>query len=194
MNTAAAKKQSESTNLFVGNLPDETREADVLSLFAQYGAVSAVRLVLGSATRRHDGSCYLTMNSRRANAAIDGLNGKAFMGSILLVREAPPDQAEACTRVDVPGTPVPPGEDVPTINPLRSLYRLAKVEKAPAPNDAGGSDWYRYVLSSGRSRITGFHRGSLAEVTEYATECVENLNLRSTRGKSARVMAPAKKK
>jgi hypothetical protein len=62
------------------------------------------------------------------------------------------------------------------------------------PAGTEGNDWYRYVLSGGSSRITGFHRGSRAEVEEYANHCVEEFNLRSISGKSARPMAPLKKK
>jgi hypothetical protein len=29
-------------------------------------------------------------------------------------------------------------------------------------------DWYRYVLSSGAVRITGFHRSTLEKVNAYA--------------------------
>ena len=77
---------------------------------------------------------------------------------------------------------------------MRPIYEVALVEKAAMPAGTEGDDWYRYVLSSGSSRITGFHRGSLAEVEEYAIHCTEEFNLRNSKGKSARPMAPRKKK
>jgi RNA recognition motif-containing protein len=192
MNTVVTKKQSDSTNLLVSNLADETRDADIRSLFAQYGTVSAVRLVPGATSRRHDGCCYLTIESPRAHTAITELNGRTFRGSILRVNEVPERPTEGDLGAVGSMTPVQSATDEPPSSALRCRYGVAMVEKAPAPGDADGSDWYRYILSSGRSQITGFHRGSLAEVTEYATDCAENLNLRGTRGKSARVMAPAK--
>ncbi len=69
------------------------------------------------------------------------------------------------------------------------------MERAAIP-DGGeeGSDWYRYVLSSGRAEITGFHRGTLEEVTEYAAGCAEDFNLRSATGKTTRALAYSKKK
>ena len=194
MNTAVAKKQSESITLFVGNLADETREADIRSLFAQYGAVSAVRLVPGAAYRRHDGCCYLTIKSRRANAAISGLDGKAFRGSILRVKEALRSQTAPGTQAVRTRTPVSPAQDEPPSSSLRCHYQVSMVEKASAPDGAKGNDWYRYILSSGSSRITGFRCGSLAEVREYATSCADDLNLRGISGKSARAMVPSKKK
>lgn len=194
MNTAVTKKQSSSTTLLVSSLADETGAADIQSLFAQYGTVSAVRLIPGTPNRRHDGCCYLTIKSPGANAAIIGLDGRAFRGSILGVKEVPEHRAEADMRAVNSRTPVRPATEEPPSSALRRRYGVAIVEKVPAPGDADGNDWCRYVLSSGSSRITGFHRGSLAEVTEYATECAENLNLRGTHGKNARVMAPGRKK
>lgn len=197
MNTAVASKQSENITLFVRNLADATEEADIRSLFAQYGIVSAVRLIPGAPNRRHDGHCYLQIKSRRAKAAISGLDGKAFMGSILRVEEKLRHQTEASKQTVTAPTPAPTAENGPPNTPLRCHYQVAlveKVEKTAMPDGADGTDWYRYVLSSGNSQITGFHRGSLEEVTEYANHCAEEFNLRGIRGKSARTMAPRKKK
>lgn len=194
MNIAVANKQPKSTTLLIGNLADETEEADIKTLFAQYGIVSAVRLIPGAPNRRHDVRCYLEVGSRRAEAAISGLDGKAFRGSILHVKEALPHQMEAAMRTGSSGTSPQPANDQPPRTALRCHYQVATVEKVTAPDGAEGGDWYRYVLSSGNSRITGFHRGSVAEVEEYATECAEEFNLRGIRGKSARTMAPRKKK
>jgi hypothetical protein len=85
-------------------------------------------------------------------------------------------------------------EDGHTRGPIRPIYAVASVEKAAMPAGTEGDDWYRYVLSGGSSRITGFHRGSRAEVEEYAIHCAEEFNLRTNRGKSARPMVPRKKK
>lgn len=197
MNTAVANKLSDSITLFVGNVADATDETDIRSLFAQYGSVSAIRLVPGAPNRRHDGHCYLQIKSRRAEAAISGLDGKAFMGSILRVEERLPHQSEPAAQTDAVPPLVPSVADEPPYTPLRCRYRVAlveKVDKASMPDGADGTDWYRYVLSSGNSQITGFHRGSPSEVTEYAENCAEEFNLRGIRGKSTRTMAPRKKK
>jgi hypothetical protein len=85
-------------------------------------------------------------------------------------------------------------KDAITMNLTWTRYEVVSVEKSVMPDGTEADDWYRYVLSSGRSRITGFHRGSLDEVKEYATNCVEEFNLRSVRGKSARTVVPSKKK
>jgi len=58
-------------------------------------------------------------------------------------------------------------------------YCVALVEKAAVPDGAVGDNWYRYVLESGCSEITGWRRGSLQEVTQHAMRCAEELNARN---------------
>ena len=86
-----------------------------------------------------------------------------------------------------------PADDTPS-DLLRRRYEVASVEKASIPSGGEGGEWYRYVLSSGRAQITGFHRGTLEEVTEYASGCAEDFNLRSLTGKTTRALAYSKKK
>jgi len=61
-------------------------------------------------------------------------------------------------------------------------FRVALVEKSGVPQGAEGEDWYRYVLESEYSAITGWRRGSLQEITQHAIHCTEELNARSTNG------------
>ena len=60
-------------------------------------------------------------------------------------------------------------------------FEVRSIEKTPAPDGATGTDWYRYVLSSGNnnSTITGQRRGSLEDVRSYAALCAEQLNVRA---------------
>jgi RNA recognition motif-containing protein len=187
MKTAVARNQPGYTAIVVEELAEETSEQDIRSLFGQYGAVSAIRLIPSASNRRGDGCCYLKMRDRPAKVAISTLNGKAFGGSILRVTEAPALPSEL-------PKPRPSAEDELTRGPTRLIYHVASVEKAAMPAGAQGDDWYRYVLSSGRSRITGFHRGSHSEVKAFASQCAEEFNLRSERGKIVRPTAHAKKK
>lgn len=187
MNAAIAKSQSEHTILLVADLADEASEEDIRSLFGQYGDVSAVRLVPGAPQSRMNGRCYVTLGRRSAEEAIGSLNGKAFKGSILRVSESrdQPDAHSEPRRATGGEQQVKYG---------RMHYEIDSIEKATMPAGTEGDDWYRYVLTSGTSQITGFHRGSRAEVKEYASHCVEEFNQRSASGKSARTMAPPKKK
>lgn len=63
-------------------------------------------------------------------------------------------------------------------------FKVARVEKTAAPNGGQGQDWYRYVLESGRSTITGKRRGSRKDVLAYATRCTEQLNARGLTAQS----------
>ena len=63
-------------------------------------------------------------------------------------------------------------------------FKVARVEKTDAPDGGQGQDWYRYVLESGRSTITGQRCGSRKDVLAYATQCAEQLNTRGLTGQS----------
>ena len=58
-------------------------------------------------------------------------------------------------------------------------YRVASVHKSTGPGGAEGDDWHRYVLTGGRSAITGWCRGTREEVTEHAARCADEFNARS---------------
>jgi hypothetical protein len=64
------------------------------------------------------------------------------------------------------------------------VFEVACVEKTDAPDGGRGQNWYRYVLKSRRSTITGHRRGSRKDVHAYATECAEQLNLRAATSQS----------
>jgi hypothetical protein len=77
---------------------------------------------------------------------------------------------------------------------LRRSYSLAKVETADNPVGNDDEEWYRYVLVRGSSEITGYHRGTLKEVTKYANECAWSINERNrfTKPKSPNQKAKSK--
>ena len=71
-------------------------------------------------------------------------------------------------------------------------YAVESVEPTAAPDGSNASDWFRYVLRSGRSTINGQRRGSRRDVQEYAAQCATQLNARALEGKS--VWSPRGKK
>ena len=180
--------------IFVGNLPNDTAEENAKTLFANYGTVKSIHLTLGKSTRRYQGYGFVEMEERAARTAIAELDGSVFEGAILCVNEATSAQLAQHGESAKSHSDGSAEDDVPPSNILRRYYQVASVEKATGPGGSAGDDWYRYELTSGPSSITGFHRGTLDEVTEYATECAAAFNLRSMKGKSARTMAPPKKK
>jgi len=60
----------------------------------------------------------------------------------------------------------------------RPTYCVVSVHRTAAPPLGKPDDWFRYTITGCNSRITGLHRGTLAEVTEYAEECAEAFNIR----------------
>jgi cold-inducible RNA-binding protein len=78
-------------NIYVGNLSFEAMEDEVRQLFAAYGDVSAVNLLTDKFTGRPRGFGFVEMpQQEQAQAAIQNLNGKEFMGRALTVNEARP--------------------------------------------------------------------------------------------------------
>jgi RNA recognition motif-containing protein len=80
-------------NIYVGNLPFSTTEAELQELFESHGAVSRVNLVMDRETGRPRGFAFVEMaNDNEGNAAIEALNGTQIGGRSLTVNEARPRQ------------------------------------------------------------------------------------------------------
>jgi RNA recognition motif-containing protein len=78
----------DSGTIYVGNLPYKISEQDVRGLFAQYGAVSSVRLMRDRKTSRFRGFGFVEMTPDDALVAIRALSGNEFMGRKLKVNLA----------------------------------------------------------------------------------------------------------
>ena len=78
-------------NLYVGNLPHSTKEAELRALFEAHGAVDKVSIVTDRETGRSRGFAFVEMvNSSEADTAISALNGSDLGGRTLTVNEAKP--------------------------------------------------------------------------------------------------------
>ena len=76
------------TTLFVGNLPFSATEAEVRSLFEQYGRVEDVKIVNDRDTGRPRGIAYVDMPSSDAQDAFQHVNGLEMNGRVLRVDQA----------------------------------------------------------------------------------------------------------
>jgi RNA recognition motif-containing protein len=84
-------KKDLSVNIFVGNLAFSATEDDLRQLFEPYGAVEKINLITDRDTGRLRGFGFVEMpESREAQAAIAGLQGKELNGRALNVNEAKP--------------------------------------------------------------------------------------------------------
>ena len=77
--------------LYVGNLPYNTADADLQSLFSQVGTVKSAQVIKDRESGRSKGFGFVEMSSSdEANAAINMFHGKDFNGRPLTVNLARP--------------------------------------------------------------------------------------------------------
>lgn len=80
-----------NTKLYVGNLPYETTESDLQTLFEGAGAVSTINIVRDRATGQARGFAFVEMNDAEgARRAITELDKHEYGGRSLTVNEAKP--------------------------------------------------------------------------------------------------------
>jgi len=78
-------------NLYVGNLPHSTTEAELRNIFQEHGAVERVSLVIDRETGRARGFGFVEMtNASEADKAIAALDGSDLGGRPMKVNEAKP--------------------------------------------------------------------------------------------------------
>src|SRR5437868_15528032 len=78
-------------NLFVGNLPHSTGEAELRALFEAHGTVERVSIVTDRETGRARGFAFVEMkDSAEADKAIAALDGSDLSGRTMKVNEAKP--------------------------------------------------------------------------------------------------------
>ena len=78
-------------NLYVGNLPHSTTEAELRTLFEPHGAVEKITLVTDRDTGRSRGFGFVEMtNASEADKAMAALNGSDLGGRTLTINEAKP--------------------------------------------------------------------------------------------------------
>ena len=72
--------------LYAGNLPFSLTQADIEAVFAQFGEVDAVNLVIDKDTKRSKGFAFIEMTeSASAKDAMQALNGSALNGRTIKV-------------------------------------------------------------------------------------------------------------
>ena len=85
-----------STKLFVGNLSFNATENQLQDLFASFGPVTEVDLIMDRFSGKPRGFAFVTMETKEgAAAAIQALHGKDMDGRALTVNEARPREERA---------------------------------------------------------------------------------------------------
>ena len=76
-------------NIYVGNMNYSTTEDELEGLFAQYGTVLSVKIIVDRMTDRSKGFGFVEMeDAGQADQAIAALNGQDFQGRSLRISEA----------------------------------------------------------------------------------------------------------
>ena len=89
--TIVQKGDSARMNIYVGNLPFRTTQADLEALFAAHGRVDSAAVIMDRETGRSRGFGFVEMgNDEEARRAIEELNGTNYSGRDLKVNEARP--------------------------------------------------------------------------------------------------------
>ncbi len=78
-------------NIYVGNMSYEVSEDDLRQAFGAFGQVKSINIITDKYNGLSKGFGFIEMPSQpEAQAAIEGLNGKALKGRDLTVNEARP--------------------------------------------------------------------------------------------------------
>jgi RNA recognition motif-containing protein len=78
-------------NLYVGNVSYDASEDDLATAFGEFGEVSKTSIITDRVTGRSRGFGFVEMpNGTEAQAAVEAMNGKEFLGRRLTVSEARP--------------------------------------------------------------------------------------------------------
>lgn len=79
-------KFKDSAYVYVGGVPFDLTEGDLLAIFAQYGEVVDVNLVRDKGTGKSKGFAFLAYEDQRSTIlAVDNLNGAKVLGRIIKV-------------------------------------------------------------------------------------------------------------
>ena len=76
-------------NIYVGNIPYNSSEEDLSNLFAEYGTVSSVKIIINKHTGRSKGFGFVEMaNEAEGDKAVESLDGYDMGGRNLRVDKA----------------------------------------------------------------------------------------------------------
>ncbi|HRO09755.1 MAG TPA: hypothetical protein PK047_12890 [Saprospiraceae bacterium] len=73
-------------DLYVGSIPFKWKEKDLIDIFAEFGEIVSVKIVIDKITRQNKGFGFITMiDDEAAMKAIEWLNGSEQLGRNIIV-------------------------------------------------------------------------------------------------------------
>ncbi|RZF49122.1 hypothetical protein LSTR_LSTR008408 [Laodelphax striatellus] len=128
--------------IFIGGLPYDLTEGDVLCIFSQYGEIVNINLVRDKATGKQKGFCFICYEDQRStNLAVDNLNAIKILGRTIRVDHVADYKAPKDIKIEDPemerlrkegcAPSVQPPLDITKIKkePDTSEIKLKKVKK-----------------------------------------------------------------
>ena len=86
LKTSWHDQYKDSAWIYIGGLPYNLTEGDVISVFSQYGEVVNLNLVRDKATGKSKGFCFLCYEDQRSTVlAVDNLNGVKVCIALLCI-------------------------------------------------------------------------------------------------------------
>lgn len=79
--------------LFIGNLPYQISESELMGLFSEFGEVIAINLIKDQFTGNSKGFAFIEMSTRSSGQqAIESLNKRSYKSKNLVCNEAKPQK------------------------------------------------------------------------------------------------------
>ncbi|ERN15726.1 hypothetical protein AMTRI_Chr07g26300 [Amborella trichopoda] len=79
-------KYRDSAYIFIGGIPFDLTEGDLLAIFAQYGEIVDINLIRDKSTGKSKGFAFLAYEDQRSTIlAVDNFNGAKVLGRIIRV-------------------------------------------------------------------------------------------------------------
>ncbi|CAG2067337.1 unnamed protein product [Timema podura] len=86
LKTSWHDQYKDSAWIFVGGLPYDLTEGDIICVFSQYGEIVCVNLVRDKTTGKSKGFCFLCYEDQRSTIlAVDNLNGTKLLSRTIRV-------------------------------------------------------------------------------------------------------------
>jgi len=86
-------------NIYIGQLPYSVSEAELTELFAEYGEIASVNLIMDRFSGRPKGFGFIEMpNNSEADTAIKALNRSMFKGREIKVNQVQPQKRNKRSR------------------------------------------------------------------------------------------------
>lgn len=83
-------------NLYVGNLPFKITESELEEIFAQFGTVTSVKIIMDRQSEKSKGFGFVEMaEQEEGKKAIEKLHGSTLQNRQIIVDEARPQQKKS---------------------------------------------------------------------------------------------------